>query len=82
MEDKNKEKHRQIDERFEKNDERLNNHSDRIKTLENYRSANEVEIRNLVEQIKNLVGTLKWMITSLVAMLAGFFIWYVQTIGR
>lgn len=82
MEDMCKEKHKQIDERFEKTDDRLNNHSERIKSLENYKSANEVEIRNLVEQIKNLVGTLKWMITSLVAMLAGFFIWYVQTIGR
>jgi predicted nucleic acid-binding Zn-ribbon protein len=82
MEDMCREKHKQIDERFEKNDDRLNNHSERIKSLENYKSANEVEIRNLVEQIKNLVGTLKWMITSLVAMLAGFFIWYIQTIGR
>ena len=82
MEDMCREKHKQIDERFEKNNDRLNNHSERIKSLENYKSANEVEIRNLVEQIKNLVGTLKWMITSLVAMLAGFFIWYVQTIGR
>ena len=77
-----KEKHKQIDDRMDSIDDRLNNHSGRIKSLENYRSANEVEIRNLVEQIKNLVGTLKWMITSLVAMLAGFFIWYVQTIGR
>ena len=82
MEDMCKEKHRQIDERFDKNDNRLNNHSDRIKTLENYRSANEVEIRNLVEQIKNLVATLKWMITTAIVSLLGFFIWYIQSIGR
>lgn len=82
MEDMCKEKHRRIDERFDKIDDRQDDHSRRIKSLENYKSANEVEIRNLVEQIKNLVGTLKWMITSLVAMLAGFFIWYIQTIGR
>ena len=77
-----KEKHKQIDEKFENVDEKLGDHSKRIKGLENYKSANEVEIRNLVEQIKNLVATLKWMITTAIVSLLGFFIWYIQSLGR
>ena len=77
-----REKHKQIDEKFESYDEKLGDHSKRIKRLENYKSANEVEIRNLVEQIKNLVATLKWMMATAFVSLLGFFIWYIQTIGR
>ena len=77
-----KERHKQIDERLDNMDDRVDDHSGRIKKLENYRSANEVEIRNLVEQIKNLVVTLKWMSATAIVSLLGFFFWYVQSIGR
>lgn len=76
------EKHKQIDEKFSTQERRLNNHSERIDKLEQFKSSTENELRNLVEQIKNLVATLKWMITTAIVSLLGFFIWYIQSIGR
>jgi len=76
------EKHKQIDEKFSTQERRLNNHSERIDKLEQFKSSTENELRNLVEQIKNLVATLKWMITTAIVSLLGFFIWYIQNLGR
>ena len=77
-----REKHKQIDEKFGTVERRINNHSDRIDKLEQFKSSTETELRNLVEQIKNLVATLKWMITTAIVSLLGFFIWYIQSIAR
>lgn len=76
-----KEKHKRIDEKFGTNEKRLNNHSERIDKLEQFRSSTETEMRNLVEQIKALVSTIKWMMSSTIVLLAGFLIWYIQKIG-
>lgn len=76
-----KEKHKQIDKQFEVNSQRLNNHSDRIDKLEQFRSSTETEMKNLIEQIKSLVSTIKWMMTSTIVLLAGFLIWYIQKLG-
>ena len=76
-----KEKHKQIDKQFETNEKRLNNHSERIDKLEQSRSSTETEMRNLVEQIKALVSTIKWMMTSTILLLVGFLIWYIQNLG-
>ena len=76
-----KEKHKQIDKQFETNEKRLNNHSERIDKLEQFRSSTETEMRNLVEQIKALVSTIKWMMTSTILLLVGFLIWYIQNLG-
>lgn len=77
-----REKHKQIDEKFITQERRINNHSERIDKLEQFKSSTETELRNLVEQIKNLVATLKWMITTAIVSLLGFFIWYIQSIAR
>lgn len=75
------EKHKQIDKQFEVDSIRLNNHSDRIDKLEQFKSGTEIEMKNLIEQIKALVSTIKWMMTSTIVMLAGFLMWYIQKIG-
>lgn len=77
-----KEKHKQIDEKFERHERRINNHSERIDKLEQFRSSTETEMKNLIEQIKSLVSTIKWMMTSTIIVLVGFFIWYIQNLGR
>lgn len=74
------EKHKHINEKLELQEKRLNNHSERIDKLEQYQSKSEVEIRNLCEQIKSLVSTIKWSMGLLVTTLVGFFIWYIQTL--
>lgn len=42
-----------------RNESRLNNHAQRIDNLERFQSGTEVQISNLVEQIKSLVNTIK-----------------------
>ncbi len=77
-----KEKHKQIDEKFGRYEKRMDNHGDRIDKLEQFRSSTETEMKNLIEQIKSLVSTIKWMMTSTIIALVGFFIWYIQNLGR
>ncbi len=72
------EKHRRIDEKFEVHERRLNNHGERIDALEQFKSSTETEIKNLIEQIKSLVVTMRWFMGLMVGTLLGFFIWYIQ----
>ena len=76
------EKHKRIDEKFDTHEKRLNNHGERIDKIEQFRSSTEIEIRNLIEQIKALVSTMKWFIGLTFTTLVGFFIWYIQQLGR
>lgn len=41
-------------------DTRINNHSERLDSLEQRGATVDTKIENLCEQIKNLVSTLKW----------------------
>lgn len=75
------EKHKQIDKQFGVNERRLNAHGERLDCLEQFRASTETEMKNLIEQIKSLVSTIKWMMTTTIVMLAGFLIWYIQNIG-
>lgn len=72
----------QLNKEDERHERRLNDHSKRIDALEQFKSSTEIEIRNLVEQIKNLVSTIKWFMGLTFTVLAGFFIWYIQQLGR
>lgn len=72
------EKHRRIDEKFEVHKRRLNNHGECIGALEQHKSKTETEIKNLIEQIKSLVTTMRWFMGLMVGTLLGFFIWYIQ----
>ncbi len=74
------EKHRNIEQRLDTQDRRLNNHSERIDELEQHRSRTETKIENLCEQIKSLVTTIKWAMGLTVGTLLSFFIWYIQSL--
>jgi hypothetical protein len=74
------EKHKRIDERMDVQDKRLDNHSNRLDKLEQFESSTRIEIRNLIEQIKNLVNTLRWFTGITITTLIGFFIWYIQNL--
>jgi len=78
MSDVCKEKHSRIDEKFITHEKRINNHSERIDQLEQFKSSTQIEIKNLIEQIKSLVSTIKWFMGLTFGTLLGFFIWYIQ----
>jgi chromosome segregation ATPase len=72
------EKHKNIDEKFKTHERRLNSHSERIDGLEQYRSEAKAEIKNLCQQIKSLVKTMRWFIGLLVGAFVSFFFYTLQ----
>jgi chromosome segregation ATPase len=72
------EKHRNVDEKFKTHERRLNNHSERLDSLEQYRSEAKTEIKNLCQQIKSLVKTMRWFIGLMVGAFVSFFFYAVQ----
>lgn len=75
-------RHKRLDEKLEVHERRLNNHGERIDKLEQFKSSTETEIKNLIQQIQSLVTTMRWFMGLMVGTLVGFFIWYVQQLGR
>lgn len=54
------ERHKNIDEDLKDHEIRLNKHAGRLDMLEQNDREHHTEIKNLCEQIRNLVSTLKW----------------------
>ena len=69
-----------IEDKFNTQNRRLNDHGERIDKLEQFQASSMVEIRNLVEQVKSLVSAIKWAGTITVGTLLSFFIWYIQNL--
>ena len=72
--------HESIKEQIKRNETRLNNHSERIKQLEYYRTRTEVQVENLIKEIASLVSTMRWTMGLLVTTLVALFIWYIQSL--
>lgn len=76
------EKHRRVDEKLVECETRLNDHDKKIDVLEQFKSSTSTEIKNLIEQIKTLVSVMKWFLSAMFITYFGFFIWYIQQIGK
>ena len=72
------EKHKTIDGKFNAHDIRIYNIETDVVELKEFRSSTENEMKNLVEQLKNLVSSIRWMTTSTILILVSFIIWYIQ----
>lgn len=57
---------------------RLNNHSERLDKLEQYKSKSEEKIDNLCVDLRNLTSTLRWGIGILAGGIISFFIYLLQ----
>jgi predicted nuclease with TOPRIM domain len=80
-----KERHKTINEKFTTQDLRLNNHAERLDTLEQHRSRVEVQIENLIDKIDLLITQtdklIKYRMKTLFVLGTtglGFIIWYIQ----
>ncbi len=62
----------------ERHERRLNDHSKRLDILEQFKSSTETEVKNLIEQIKSLVTTMRWFIGLLVGAFVSFFFYAIQ----
>lgn len=65
-------------EKIEVQDRRLNNHADRIDKLEQSQSRIDTKIESLCDQIKQLVSVMKWYIGLTVGALISFFFYAIQ----
>lgn len=74
--------HQTMREKIERTEIRVNNHSQRLTTLEKDSTTAIVQINYLIKEISNLVSTIKWAMTFAITVLIGFFIWYIQSIPR
>lgn len=68
----------QLGKEDERHERRLNDHSKRLDVLEQFKSSTEAEVRNLIEQIKSLVTTMRWFIGLLVGAFVSFFFYALQ----
>ena len=73
------ERHKNIKDKLEVHDKRLNSHSERLDRLDVSDAKNATEISNLCKQIGDLVTTLRWLIGLLVTTLGSFFIYAIQS---
>lgn len=72
------EKHKRIDEKFETQERRINNHSERLDKMEIFSSKLEERLDNLITQLGNLNTTMRWFMGVLVGALVSFFFYAVQ----
>ena len=63
---------------LETHDKRLDNHSDRLDKLEKSQSRVDVKIETLCDQIKQLVGVMKWYIGITIGAFISFFFYAIQ----
>lgn len=74
--------HELLKEKSERNEKRINNHSERLDKLEVSMGKSLTQIDYLCKQIGDLVSTLKWGMTFTIGVLVSFLIWYIQNIGK
>ena len=73
-----REKHIRIDEQIKTNQDRLNNHSARLKTVEESSAKMNERLSGLITQLGTLNTTLKWFLGLFGTSLVGFFMYAAQ----
>lgn len=63
------------------NRQTLSSHAEKFAQNDAWRSSTEVEMRNLVKEISNLVKINTWMMTTTIVTLIGFVLWYIKQLG-
>ncbi len=63
-------------------DELLKEHGKRLDKIEQDGAEFRVHIKNLCSKIDELTGWIKALVIAILGSFAGFFIWYIQNIGR
>ena len=73
-----KEVREKINYRLDKQENRMDNHSQRIDLIENGYSRLDERLNNLIVQIESLNTTIKWFLGLLMGSFIGFFFYAVQ----
>ena len=73
-----KEKHKNIDERLDTHDRRLNKHGEILDSLMADNASFKAELKNLCDNLKSFTSVMKWFIGIWVTTLLGFFIYVIE----
>jgi len=68
-----------VADKLQTHEKRINNHADRIDTLEKHEAARDVKIDNLCEKLEKQTKSINTLIGTLVSALVGFFFYAIQT---
>ena len=66
----------------ERLERQLNDHADRIRTLETSDTRQTVMIEQLFEKLDNLTSWIKALVITIITGGGGFIIWYIQSLPR
>lgn len=66
----------------DRTEKRLNDHSERIRTLEKSDAQNGVIIQQLCKKMDSLINWIKALIIAMLGVGGGFIIWYIQSLPR
>lgn len=79
MDDKQCELYRErVNERLIIQDKRLDNHSERLDALENYKYMIDERINNLIAKMDDLMGTMKWLTRGVGTAIIGLIVYIIQ----
>lgn len=79
MDDKQCETYRKIvDDKISVHDKRLDNHSERLDKLENYKYMIDERINHLIEKIDDLMGSMKWLTRGIGTAIIGIAVYIIQ----
>lgn len=79
MDDKQCELYRErVNERLIIQDKRLDNHSERLDALENYKYMIDERINNLIAKMDDLMGTMKWLTKGIGTAIIGLIVYIIQ----
>ena len=79
MDDKQCEIYRdRMNERLNIQDKRLDNHSERLDVLENYKYMIDERINNLIAKMDDLMGTMKWLTRGVGTAIIGLIVYIIQ----
>ena len=77
-----KEKHKALDERIERHESWLGEHEKKIDRLDRSDATNTTAIENLCKQIGGQTKAIWGLVTSILFILLGFLIWYIQNLKK
>ena len=74
-----KEHCKNVSEKLQDHEDRLNGHSERLDKLETFRAKSEEKIDNLCNELQGLTTTLRWFIGLLIGAFISFVFYAIQT---
>jgi tetrahydromethanopterin S-methyltransferase subunit G len=78
MQDICSEKHKRVDERLDHHERWLGEHEKKIDALTTSDATNTTQIANLCRQIGSQTKAIWGLVSGILMVLIGFFVWYVQ----